>query len=166
MNNIGELFKILNLEICNKFYENVNDDNKKDIIDNMINNEEFMSLVNPIMNDLDMLKIKIDTKLSAIIKKNMKDIIKPIKEEKPINTHDLSITNLNKSCENCTCENCTCENCTCENCTCDNCTCENCTCENCTCNNEEKGNHIGGGIYLKKIDHLIKMTTSNFVCYY
>jgi hypothetical protein len=125
MNNIGELFKILNLEICNKFYENVNDDNKKDIIDNMINNEEFMSLVNPIMNDLDMLKNKIDTKLSAIIKKNMKDIIKPIiKEDKPI------ITENSYTCV------------------------------------EEKGNHIGSGIYLERVDHLIKMTTPDFVCYY
>jgi hypothetical protein len=32
MNNIRELFKILNSDFCNKFYKNVNDDNKKSLL--------------------------------------------------------------------------------------------------------------------------------------
>ena len=31
---------------------------------------------------------------------------------------------------------------------------------------EEKGKHIGSGIYLKREGHLIKMTTPNFTVYY
>jgi hypothetical protein len=140
MNNIGELFKILNSDLCNKFYENVNDNNKKDIIDTMLNNEEFMSLVSPVMslinpnmNDLDMLKNKIDTKLSGIIKKNMKDINKVT-----INIDQVVPTELSVNIEF----------------------------DEIGYIDEEKGKHIGYGIYLKHVDHLIKMTTPNFVCYY
>ena len=71
MNNIGELFKHLNSDFCKKFYENVTEYNKNEIIDTMINNIEFINLLNNCVTDLEIVKNKINILLTQIIKKKI-----------------------------------------------------------------------------------------------
>jgi hypothetical protein len=149
MNNVGELFKLLNSELCNKFYENVTQENKENIIDNMINDEELMTLMNPIMNDLDMIKIKIDTKLSSIIKKNMpKQDITIVDKNMP--KQDITILDKNEIKEIESTPELICDQFE----------------DEIGYIDKEKGKYIGSGFYLKRVDHLIKMTSPNFVVYY
>jgi hypothetical protein len=172
MNNIGELFKLLNSEICNKFYENVTEENKEDIIASMISDDEFMILVNPIIDDIELIKNKIDSKIVSIIKKRNKDIPKeklshdPVKEvvaSKP--DIEQNMCNGDQMCNCCKCvkgeENmCNC----CEG---DDNKCNCCQCEHdIGYEDEVKGKYIGSGYYLKRVDHLIQMTGPNFVVYY
>jgi hypothetical protein len=144
--NVGELFKFLNSEFCDGFYQGLTYDNKKEISDKMMNNESFISLAHDFVSDDNMIRSKIDTKLGQLLKKNTK----------PVTPHELFLANqegisrqLEKSSDAPRQGSTVIQN-----------------VPEIVEFDEEKGKHIGSGIYLKREGHLIKMTTNDFTVYY
>jgi hypothetical protein len=144
--NVGELFKFLNSNVCDKFYQVLTYDNKKNIIDQMMNDESFMSLVHEYVSDDTVIRAKIDTKLLQLLKKNSC--------AKLVTPHELFLANLDgisNQLEKLSVVPCT----------------------NVVPSvheivefDKDKGKHIGSGIYLKQEGHLMKMTTKDFTVYY
>jgi hypothetical protein len=178
--NVGELFKFLNSEFCDGFYQGLTYDNKKEISDKMMNNESFISLAHEFVSDDNMIRSKIDTKLGQLLKKNTKPVTPHElflanqdgisrqleksklgqllkKNTKPVTPHELFLANQDGISNQL----------------------EKLSTpaiidtygklvppELVMPYDEEKGKHIGSGIYLKHEGHLIKMTTNDFTVYY
>lgn len=145
--NVGELFKFLNSEFCDAFYQGLTYDNKKEMSDKMMNNESFISLAHEFVSDDNMIRSKIDTKLGQLLKKNTK----------PVTPHELFLANqegisnqLEKLSTPAIIDTYG----------------KLVPPELVMPYDEEKGKHIGSGIYLKHEGHLIKMTTNDFTVYY
>ena len=145
--NVGELFKFLNSEFCDGFYQGLTYDNKKEISDKMMNNESFISLAHEFVSDDNMIRSKIDTKLGQLLKKNTK----------PVTPHELFLANqdgisnqLEKLSTPAIIDTYG----------------KLVPPELVMPYDEEKGKYIGSGIYLKHEGHLIKMTTNDFTVYY
>ena len=160
--NVGELFKFLNSEFCDAFYQGLTYDNKKDISDKMMNIESFISLAHEFVSDDNVIRSKIDTKLGQLLKKNTK----------PVTPHELFLANqdgISRQLEKLPLVNGFSDH----------------NLEHAAKNldprpgstiiqnvpeivefDEENGKHIGSGIYLKREGHLIKMTTHDFTVYY
>jgi hypothetical protein len=154
--NVGELFKFLNSEFCDAFYQGLTYDNKKEISDKMMNNESFISLAHDFVSDDNVIRSKIDTKLGQLLKKNTKPVTphelflanqdgisrqleKPRSSLDVVRADDVRSVCLAVSTE---------------------------VVPEIVEFDEEKGKHIGSGIYLKREGHLIKMTTNDFTVYY
>ena len=146
----GELFKWINSPYCETtFYANLTSDNKLQIIDDMTNDASFMDTAKTFVSDENVIRSKVETKLEQILKKKMPRLVTP---------HELFLANqngisaeLDKRTKNTTLHNGV---------------NEGPIIQVFTEFDEEKGNHIGSGIYLKREEHLIKMTTPNFTVYY
>ena len=142
--NVGELFKYLNSDTCEEFYQELTYDNKKEIIDKMMNDECFTTNAHLFVSNDDVIRSKIDSKLGQILKKN--NVI--TKEEskkcelKPDNIVLAPQENENES---------------------DLIQSDDYLFRH---QDSEKGKYIGSGIFLKREGHLIKMTTPTFTVYY
>ena len=68
--NVGELFKYLNSDTCEEFYQGLTYNNKNEIINKMMNNESFIKLAHENVSDDNIIRSKIDTKLGQLLKKN------------------------------------------------------------------------------------------------
>jgi hypothetical protein len=159
--NIGELFRLLNTPYCEEtFYINLTNDNKNEIITKMMDDEEFMGITNEFEIPINVIRSKIETKLEQILKKKGTRLVTP---------HEIFLANLDGISEQL-----------------DKCNKPEINknlhhetsqvsllsipivqvIQEIEENDEDNGKHIGSGIYLKREDHLIKMTTPNFVVYY
>ena len=145
--NIGELFKFLNSDVCSVFYRELTYDNKNEIIDKMMNEESFISLAHEYVSDDNVIRGKIETKFGQLLK-NKPRLVTP---------HEIFLANLDGI----------------------SCQLEKLSIAPGTNSidvvpavheivefDEEKGKHIGSGIYLKCEGHLTKMTTPDFTVYY
>jgi hypothetical protein len=140
--NFGELFKLLNSPYCEEqFYSNLTHDNKYEIIEKMVNTESFMENIKQFVTDESVIYNKIGVKIDQLLKKKPKPVQEKPVQEKPvqkiiIDNKELSQDSGEQSSE---------------------------VNKN---YDEEKGEHIGSDIYLKREEHLIKITTPNFSFYY
>jgi hypothetical protein len=145
--DVGGLFKFLNSETCDGFYPHMTPDNKQEIIDKMMNDEVFMSMAHQYVTDDNVIRNKIDTNMGQLLKKKTR-LVTP---------HEIFLANLDGISSQL----------------------ENKVVAKETTMipvvpvvdeivdfDEEKGNHIGSGIYLKREGHLIKMTAPDFTVYY
>ena len=166
--DVGGLFKLLNTNICDGFYQDLTPDNKQEIIDKMMNDEVFMSMAHQYVSDDNVIRNKIDTNMGQLLKKKSKlvtphelflanlDGISSQLEHKvvakettmipviPVVDEIVELSGVQR--------------------------------RKVGLNlhyvplhpsfDEEKGKHIGSGIYLKREGHLIKMTTPNFTVHY
>ena len=69
LTNVGELFKFLNSENCTNFFQNVTNNNKKEIIDNMMNDDSFIESAHLYVSDDNIIRSKIETMLGQLMKK-------------------------------------------------------------------------------------------------
>ena len=148
--NVGELFKFLNSDVCDEFYQELTYENKNDIINKMMNDEGFLEKAHQFVSDDNVIRSKIDTKLGQQLKKkprlvtpheiflaNLDGISEQLDNSKIVPgtnvVHSGPIVQANQEIDEI---------------------------------DEEKGKYIGSGIYLKREGHLIKMTTPTFSFYY
>lgn len=150
-NQIGELFKELNNNIIVKNILN-EEDTEENLIIKLMQSEELLLKLKTFIDDENIIKQKIETCVKQILKKKQKPVEK-IKES--IKTHS---------------------------CNCDPCECDPCECESSKYDysdniylgkynqkddfKNDKVKWIDKDIRLEHIDHLIKMTTSNFEVFY
>jgi hypothetical protein len=140
--NLTGLFKYLKSDECSLFFQNVLPENKTEIIENMLDNDEFLTTAIQFVHDFSIVR-EYDTKIAIIReqlgnfltgilkKKTAVPVPLPVVETKP----DPIVFVLEEEDEE-----------------------------------EEdtgsKGTHVGNGIYLLREEHRIKMTTPDFVVYY
>jgi hypothetical protein len=63
------LFKYLKSEECSLFFQNVLPENKTEIIENMLGNEEFLSVANQFVPDVAIIREQLGNYLTGILKK-------------------------------------------------------------------------------------------------
>ena len=148
--DVGGLFKFLNSETCEGFYQDLTSDNKQEIIDKMMNDEGFIGSAHQYVSDDNVIRNKIDTNIGQLLKK----------KSKLVTPHEIFLANLDGISSQLEHKVVTKET----------------TMipafpsvpvvQEIVEFDEEKGKHIGSGIYLKREGHLIKMTTPNFTVHY
>jgi hypothetical protein len=143
--DIGGLFKLLNSNICDGFYPYMTLENKQEIIDKMMNDEVFMSMAHQCATDDGVIRSMIDTNIRQRLKKKTR--LATPREIFLANLDGIS-SQLSKSV------------------VAPAVTKEISVVDEIAEFDEEKGKHIGSGIYLKREGHLIKMTTPNFTVHY
>ena len=143
--NVGGLFQWLNSDTCLPFYVSLTPDNRADILEQCMSNEEFVGQASEFVQDIGILRQKLDTKLGQMCKKmsntsvatsantivatSANTIINPMKQDMESDTILVEDTGNMVS-------------------------------------DPDKGTHIGSGFYLKREGHLIKMTSPEWVIYY
>ena len=143
--NVGGLFQWLNSDTCLPFYVSLTPDNRADILEQCLSNEEFVGQASEFVQDIGILRQKLDTKLGQMCKKmsntsvatsantivatSANTIINPMKQYMESDTILVEDTGNMVS-------------------------------------DPDKGTHIGSGFYLKREGHLIKMTSPEWVIYY
>jgi hypothetical protein len=149
--NINGLFQFMSSEQSNSFFCDVTPDNVSTKLEQLMQNPDFLTLTRVFVDDVLVLRQKVEVKLGQLCKKMKKAEDKPVplpvnptklvdgqsaegfqppdqkenSEEDPINMPDPIETI-----------------------------------------NESLGTHIGEGIYLQQEGHVFKMTTPQFVVYY
>ena len=82
MNNIGILFKeIHNNIIFNEYCKELTIDNQEEIINNVLNNFELINVLLNIVNDIEIVKSKIELIIGQKVKKLPVPIIKNVEKE-------------------------------------------------------------------------------------
>jgi hypothetical protein len=157
--DVGGLFKLLNSNICDGFYPHMTPGNKQEIIDKMMNDEVFMSMAHQYVTDDNVIRNKIDTNMGQLLKKKTR-LVTP---------HEIFLANLDgissqldkggnrnevEESKIVVAPAVTKEISVVQ------------VVDEIAEFDEEKGKHIGSGIYLKREGHLIKMTTPNFTVHY
>ena len=148
--NVGGLFQWLNSDTCLPFYVSLTPDNRADILEQCMSNEEFVGQASEFVQDIGILRQKLDTKLGQMCKKmsntsvatSANTIIKSDKSMKYVNAYvaqtdsdtiqlfvEESVQEVPET-------------------------------------DPDKGTHIGSGFYLKREGHLIKMTSPEWTIYY
>jgi hypothetical protein len=168
--DLSGLYKYLKSEECSLFFQNVLPENKTEIIETILGNEEFLTTANQFVPDVAIIREQLGNFLSGILKKKTAVIVPlPVVEMKPdpivfvleeeeeedveetgskptknsIRTRglDSSWSMTDKDI--------------------------NPSPEGADLNLQRfKGTHVGNGIYLLREEHVIKMTTPDFVVYY
>ena len=145
--NVGGLFQWLNSDTCLPFYVSLTPDNRADILEQCMSNEEFVGQASEFVQDIGILRQKLDTKLGQMCKKMSNTSVATsvatsantiIKSDKSMNAHvaqadsdtiQLFVEEIPET-------------------------------------DPDRGTHIGSGFYLKREGHLIKMTSPEWVIYY
>ena len=140
--NLSGLFKYLKSDECSLFFQNVLPENKTEIIENMLDNDEFLTTAIQLVHDIGIVR-EYDTKI-AIIREQLGNFLTGILKKKtavPVPVVEIKPDPIVFVLE-----------------------------EEIFDEEEEdtssKGTHVGNGIYLLREEHRIKMTTPDFVVYY
>jgi hypothetical protein len=163
--NVGELFKYLNSDRCNVFFQDYHFENKDETIDNMMNDHVFITAAHQYVSDDSVIRSKITSKMEQLLKKktrratphelflaNMEGISKQLETAKEqhmnkrtllVSAHETLLTKIKDIVIDEVIEEVIEE-----------------------VIDEDKGKYIGSGIYLKRDGHLIKMTAPTFTIYY
>ena len=142
--NLSGLFKYLKSDECSLFFQNVLPENKTEIIENMLDNDEFLTTAIQFVHDIGIVR-EHDTKI-AIIREQLGNFINGILKKKTAVPVPLPVVETKPDPIVFVLE------------------------EEIFDEEEEytssKGTHVGNGIYLLREEHRIKMTTPDFVVYY
>ena len=166
--NINGLFQFMNTDICDSFFRDVTYENLSETLEQLMQNPEFLELTKVFVDDVSVLRQKVEIKLGQLCKKKKtvkeeeKTVPLPLEKPKLIDGYELiriqyaiddaayvkedASTTFPASGSN-TVE-------------------ESKNVPDVEPNDESLGKHIGEGIYLQKEGHVFKMTTPQFVVYY
>ena len=157
--NINGLFQFMNTDICDSFFRDVTYENLSETLEQLMQNPEFLELTKVFVDDVSVLRQKVEIKLGQLCKKKKtvkeceeKTVPLPLEKPKLIDGYELiriqyaiddaayikektvdepiDVPDIEEPI------------------------------------NESLGKHIGEGIYLQKEGHVFKMTTPQFVVYY
>jgi len=82
--NLTGLFKYLKSDECSLFFQNVLPENKTEIIENILGNEEFLTTANQFVPDVAIIREQLGNYLTGILKKKMAvPVPLPVVEIKP-----------------------------------------------------------------------------------
>ena len=171
--DLSGLYKYLKSEECSLFFQNVLPENKTEIIENILGNEEFLNTANQFVPDVAIIREQLGNFLSGILKKKtavpvplpvplpvveikpdpIVFVLEEEEEEEDLNTDVRRTVALGKRPTGATLTDLR-------------------SVVGDDAGNEvkastgSKGTHVGNGIYLLREEHVIKMTTPDFVVYY
>lgn len=144
-NNIGGLFQYLNSEDCRPYYEALAplslQDNRSEIIEQIMTDPAFLEAAHEFVSDVGIIRQKLETKVGQLCKKMAEKAAaaqKPAVVVKPKEAPIVYIEVVEEEVEVVEYPEF----------------------------DEEKGKYIGSGFYLKREDHLMKLTSPEWTLYY
>ena len=159
--NVGGLFQWLNSDTCLPFYVSLTPDNRADILEQCLSNEEFVGQASEFVQDIGILRQKLDTKLGQMCKK-MSNTSVATSANTIVATSANTIVATSANTIVATSAN-TIINPMKQYMESDTILVED---TGNMVSDPDKGTHIGSGFYLKREGHLIKMTSPEWVIYY
>ena len=141
-NNIGGLFQYLNSETCRPYYAALTPENRTEIIEQILSDPVFLEAAQVFVSDIHVIRQKLDTKVGQMCKKMAEKAAKDAEatETKPNISTKIVEEEIAEE--------------------------EVVAVEEFPEFDEEKGKYIGSGFYLKREDHLMKLTSPHWTFYY
>lgn len=138
-NNVGGLFQYLNSEACNAYYAELTPENRGAVVEHMMTEcPEFLEAAQALVSDTAVIRQKLETKIGQMCKK-MGAVPKDVPKDVPLPKANVELVEASPPPE------------------------ANVVVPEF---DEEKGHYIGGGFYLKREDHLMKLTSPEWTIYY
>ena len=162
--NINGLFQFMNTDVCDSFFCDVTTENMSEMLEQLMQNPEFLALTQVFVDDVAILRQKVLTKLGQLCKKK-KIVPVPLPVEDPKLVDGMELTRIQYAID---------DNDNNEAYLRENTVEESNTIVKSEVSvegfeepiNESLGKHIGEGIYLQQEGYVFKMTTPQFVVYY
>ena len=160
--NVGEFFKYVNSDACQRFYSDLTTDNKNDVIETMMNDVDFIETVQEWISETAMIRNKLDTNLGQVLKKRSKpetkkeEPVKPVVQEVEDDDADFMVFDDEEDKKEDEIISATRRPVVHDK--------EDET--SYPAYDEEMGKHVGSGYYLKQEGHLMKMTSPEWIVYY
>lgn len=161
--NVGDFFKYLNSDACHSFYSDLTADNKNDVIETMMNDTNFMTTVQEWIPDQAMIRNKLDTNIGQVLKKRSKPetkkeiqaLVEPVVQEEDDDADFLVFDDDDEDKKEYEIISMTRRS-----------NADDIVQESYPEYDEDMGKHIGRGYYLKQENHLMKMTSPEWIVYY
>jgi hypothetical protein len=150
-NNIGGLFQYLNSETCRPYYAELTPENRDDILEKIMSDPVFLEAAQVFVSDIHVIRQKLDTKVGQMCKKMAEKAAKDaeaaakLTETKAKPAISIKIVEDDDPIVEIAEEE---------------------VVEEFPEFDEEKGKYIGSGFYLKREDHLMKLTSPHWTFYY
>lgn len=136
--DLSGLYKYLKSEECSLFFQNVLPENKTEITENMLGNEVFLSMATQFVPDVAIIREQVGNFIGGILKKKTAVPVPVPVPVVEIKPDPIVFVLEEEEVEE----------------------------EEVEEDTSSKGTHVGNGIYLLREEHMIKMTTPDFVVYY